>query len=73
MSMTKRLIDSLSQEEQDVILGKHDPDEWMDGPMTACSRCGDASIEIALSDGLCDYCKMRRDRRAKCDAHYRPL
>ena len=83
MSMTKRYLDSLPQEEQDAILGAHDPEEaiwasseprplFVSAPALAkCDRCGN-TLPATWRGELCEYCQMSRDRRAKCDAHYRP-
>lgn len=82
MSLTKRHIDSLTQEEKDAILGVHNPDEaiwaseeprplFVSAPAPAkCERCGD-TLPATWRGALCEYCQMSRDRRAKCDAYYR--
>lgn len=79
--MTKRRLESLPQDEQDAILGAHDPEAaiweseeprplFVSAPVPAkCERCGD-SLPANWGGALCEYCQMSHDRRRKCDAHY---
>lgn len=73
MSLTKRYLESLPEEQQNEILGSVDQDEaeWYDdlSPVShTCTRCG--TTAIASDVALCEYCESRAYRRSRCDRSY---